>query len=407
MEKEEWLDFKDLKVIVLHGPKKNQLVHEKADFYVITPEAIDWFTTKLPGYAFSPMAIIAPEMLVVDESSKFKNSQSARFLNLRPFLHIFDRRYTLTGSPAPNGYVDVFGQVYITDMGAALGSYVTHFRKSYFEMAEDHFGVRKYTLKDGAAQKIEKAIIPVVYRVDSEQYLDLPEFVPHPIYLELPKNARKIYDEMEEEFFAKLDRGEDVITAVNGAVARGKCCQVANGGIYLDAEPGKPREDRDIHTAKVDEVMELRESLGGKQLLIAYDYQHDFRRLQKALGNVPYIGGGVSPKRCREIIQDWNAGNIQDLLGHPASMSHGLNMQKSACEHICWHSLTDNFDNFDQFNKRIRRQGNKASHVWLHLLIARDTFDIVKWANLQNKGTTQQSLLDAIKAYRKTRQRKK
>jgi SNF2 family DNA or RNA helicase len=401
-EKDEWLEFQDLKVIVLHGPKKDTLVQEEADFYVITPEGLEWFVRKQKALGnMSPMEYLSPEILVVDESSKFKHTQSARFKNLKPLLGRFDRRYTLTGSPAPNGYIDIFGQVYITDMGRTLGPYISHFRDEYFDSSG--FGGYTYELREGADKLIHKAIKPVVYRVDSESELDLPEFVPDPRYIELPKSAMDIYVAMEKEYFAVIDRGE-IGTAINGAVARGKCCQIANGGLYIDIKAGEDRAVRAVHTEKVDDLVELRESIGGKQLLIAYHYDHDFDAIQKALGGkVPYIGGGISDTKVKRIMADWNTGKIRDLMIHPASGGHGLNLQKSHCQHVYWYNIPDDYDLYDQTRKRVRRQGNGAKHVFEHFAIVKDTVDIPKYSNLGRKGSTQKTLMDAIKAYRKTK----
>lgn len=402
IEHKEWLEFEHHKVVILHGPSKDARVKQEADFYVITPEGIPWFITKQKALGNkSPMEYLEPEVLVVDESSKFKHTQSARFKNLKPLLPRFDRRYTLTGSPAPNGYIDVFGQVYITDMGHTLGPYVTHFREEYFDSTG--FGGYTYKLKKGADKLIHKAIKPVVYRVDSESELDLPEFVPDPHYIEIPKEARDIYNAMEKEYFAVIDRGE-IGTAVNGAVARGKCSQIADGGLYIDIKAGQKRTTRIIHTEKIEDLVDTCDSIGGKQMLIVYNYDHSFDAIQEALGgDVPYIGGGISDKKVKKIMAQWNAGLIQYLMIHPAAGGHGLNLQKSHCQHIYFFHIPDDYDQYDQTRKRVRRQGNGAKHVFVHYAVVKDTVDVPKLSNLGRKGATQQTLMDAIKAYRKNR----
>lgn len=407
VEKDEWLEFKDLKVICFSGKdraQRDKLVMEDADIYVLNPELLDWFTTKMEGSRYSPLDYLEAEVLVVDESSKFKDTQSARFKLLKNHLKKFLRRITLTGSPAPNGYIDVFGQVYVTDMGMTLGKYVTHFRRKYFDSTG--FGGYTYVLKEDGKKQIERAIKPVVYRVESEQYLELPEFILDPEWCTLPADARRIYDQLEKDFIAKIGSG-DIVTAKNGAVASGKCSQVANGGLWLDPVPGEKRVAEEcLHSAKTEALLDLVDSLGGKQMLVLYDYQHDFLRIQKALGGkVPYIGGGVSAKQALQIQNEWNAGDIQILLGHPASMGHGLNLQKSACEHVCWYSPTWNYDDWDQANKRVRRQGNSASRVFVHMLLAKDTVDMAKYAAMQNKAKTQKELMDAMRRYSATRKR--
>lgn len=404
-EQQDWIDFHGLRMIVLHGAHKDALLHEKADVFVINPEGLPWL------FSSRRFDVLRADVLVVDESSKFKHPATQRFKIIKPFLSKFKRRHILTGSPAPNGYLDLFGQIYILDLGKALSPYVSHYRANYFSPAGT-MGF-KWVLNPESDKAIQQRIRPLCLRLEAKDYLELPTEVPLNIRVELPPKARRIYDELEEEMFAELDNGA-VVTAVNAGVLSGKCSQVANGGIFYYPEDrlinpklftrGK-RMFANLHTAKVDAVLELIDELNGSPVLIAYDYEHDLSRLLKALGkNAPYIGGGVSLKRSAEIEREWNAGNLPYVLGHPQSVAHGLNLQRGQAKHVCWHSLTWDFEVYDQFNKRVCRQGNKQKQVFIHHILAYQTVDEAKLRALKGKDKAQRSLLNALKAYRRTRQ---
>jgi SNF2 family DNA or RNA helicase len=187
-----------------------------------------------------------------------------------------------------------------------------------------------------------------------------------------------------------------------------KCRQVANGGIYLDQEvqalvklPSTQKKWVDLHEAKLDALEELVEELQGSPLLVAYDFQHDLERIKKRFGKeVPYIGGGVSVKRSSELEAAWNRGELPILFGHPQSMGHGLNLQECG-HHIAWHSLTWDFELYDQFNRRVRRQGNKSKRVFVHHIIAEGTIDEVILVALKMKRKGQNALFSALKKIRK------
>jgi hypothetical protein len=244
----------------------------------------------------------------------------------------------------------------------------------------------------------------------AEDYLEMPAMIENNILLELPTAARKVYDEMERELFTLID--DDIITAANVAVALGKLRQIANGGIYkgqslLDMiqNPGKTRREVvHLHTVKVDAVEDLLEELQGAPLFLAYDFEHDLERIKRKFGaGIPYIGGGVSTERSKEIEARWNRGEIQLLPAHPQSVAHGLNLQEQA-QHVGWHSLMFNYELYDQFNRRVYRQGNKFSRVFLHHFIMEDTVDDQLLLPLmKSKKSDQKSLFDALKSYRKKR----
>lgn len=409
-EAQKWRDFAGLRVSVLHGPKKESALKTDADIYVINPEGLDWLLQADKSKSSAGRTRVAVDLkrwralgfdtLIVDELTKFKHTNTNRFKALRHVLGTFARRWGLTGSPAPNGLMDLFGQCYVIDQGRSLGPYITHYRMKYFVQSYDGFS---WDLREGADQEIYERIAPIALRMSAADYLELPELVENTIRVDLPPDSRKIYDAVEDDLIAQIDKR--TIVAANAAAASSKCRQIANGAVYVDSDiealfkggSYKGREWVGVHDAKLDALEDLIDELQGSPLLVAYDFRHDLERLQARFGrDVPYIGSGVAPKRTTEIIDSWNAGKLPVLLGHPQSIGHGLNLQESG-HHICWFSPTWNYELYDQFNRRVYRQGVKASRVFVHRIAARGTVDELVLAALATKGRDQNALLDALK----------
>lgn len=399
LEVAKWADFNNLRVVVLHGAKKEALLKQDADIYLVNPEGLEWLCAE------NRLKKLDISMLIVDESTKFKHTNTRRFKLLRPHLSSIRRRYILTGTPAPNGLLDLFGQVYILDRGNSLSPYITHFRNNFF--VASGFGGYTWTPKPATETRMQEILKPLVLRMAAEDYLELPELVEKTILVDLPPKARKIYDELEQQFLATLGNGEQV-TAVTAAAASMKCRQVANGGLYRMFDAGQaPKVNSarwvNLHAAKADAVADLVEELSGQPALIAYDFEHDRDRLLAALGKeTPFIGGGVSAKRGSEIISAWNRGEIPALLGHPAAMGHGLNLQGGG-NNIIWHSLTWDLEHYEQYIRRVLRQGNEHPHVFVHHIVAKDTIDDVIMQVIKAKAKSQGALLTALRDYAKER----
>lgn len=412
----KWKDFHNIRVSVLHGPNKQEALDADADIYVINPEGLEWLfqvvKTKREtrtGKIQTDISIdlkrwkkLGFDALIIDELSKFKDPSRIRFRMLKMVHHTFSWRWGLTGSPAPNGLMDLFGQCYILDQGRTFGQYITHYRNEFFTASYNGYG---WKLLPGAAEKIYNRVKPLALRMASADYLEMPALVENNIYVELPPAAREIYDEMEKDLLANLEGG--TVTAANTAVASGKCRQIASGGIYHGHEmldlvlgKGKPakRETSELHNAKTEALEDLIEEIQGAPILVAYDFQHDLERLQKHFGGkVPVIGGGVGMKETTNIEKKWNAGEIPLLFAHPQAMAHGLNLQ-GCSQHVCWYSLTWDYELYDQFIRRILRQGNTHSRVFVHHILAEDTIDdLVMLPSLKAKRAGQNALFEALK----------
>lgn len=396
-EIKKWLDFNELTYSIVHG--KNPRAREKAfrveaTVYIMNPEGLEWLERQ-KRWNF--------DMLVVDESSKFRNTKSLRFKIMRRLVKKFQRRYILTGTPAPNGLLNLFGQMYILDQGRALGAYITHYRNQYFNPSG--YGGYDWVIKEGAAERIYDRIRPLILRMEAADYLKLPPLISSNIKIELPPDVMKIYRELENTLITEID--DKKIVAANAAVASQKCRQVANGGIYIEDlsmasedsvfefKRGK-RESKILHMLKAEAVLELVEELEGQPALIAYEFDHDLERLKKVLGkDTPHIGGGVSVKRGVEIQNAWNAGEIPKLLGQPSSVGFGLNLQ-GAGRAVIFHSLPWDLEAYDQFIKRVWRQG-QTGRVFLYHIVSNTIVDRAILGALARKSRTQKALLDALK----------
>lgn len=390
-EAQKWDDFQGLRVRVLH--KDGKVLDNDSDIDVINPEGLPWLlgaindadTTRWPW-----------EMLVIDESTRFKHTDTQRFKTLKPMLPHFKRHVILTGTPAPNGLMDLFGQIYILDMGEALGKYVTHFRCSYFY--QTGFGGHDWRLTPGAEKRLYERIKPLVLRMSGKDWLKLPPLVHNTIRVDLPAEARRAYDQMEALMIAQV--AGKTLTAANAAAVTGKCRQIANGGCYYE-EPGaegRPvKKWQHVHEAKTEAVLDLVEELSGKPALIAYEFAHDLERLKRALGDPPHLGGGISPKRQRELELAWNGGELPVLLAQPQSVAHGLNLQGVGAA-VIWHSNPWDLELLEQFDRRVWRQGQKE-RVVVHSIVARRTVDEAVMSALAGKAKTQGALLAALKTY--------
>lgn len=398
----KWQDFNHLRIVVLHGPKKEALLEEDADVYVVNPEGLEWLILGGKGKPFNARrwAKFGFDTLTIDELTKFKHSRGVRFKTLKLVLSSFSRRWGLTGSPAANGLLDLFGQCLVIDMGNALGRFITHYRVKYF-YNPDGMGW-KWVPLEGAKERIYAAIKPLALRMDADDYLDLPEINDVPIYLDLPPRARKIYDSLEDDLVAQIE--ERLVTAANAATAGGKLWQVCNGGLYVDNDVaavigGKKRTTLHLHDVKTDWLEDLIDELQGQPLLIAYQFEHDLDRLLERFGkDLPRFIGKAQHDKAIEAA--WNRNELAYVAGQQDAIAHALNLQEGNACHLAQYSLTWNLETWDQILRRIRRSGNTAKRVFRHVPIIRNSTDEDRWFALRRKHSGQKALFDALKARR-------
>ena len=325
------------------------------------------------------------DMVVIDELSSFKSNSAKRFKALRSVRPLVKRFVGLTGTPAPNGLLDLWPQIYLLDGGVRLGKTFTGYKDRYFLPGKRNgYVVYSWTLKEGAEQTIHRKIADICISMKAKDYLQLPEKVVNDIYIHLSPDEMDRYWELEKQRLLELEGQE--ITALTAAAAYGKLLQLANGAAYDNGGNVVPFHDR-----KLDALEDIVEAACGHPVLVFYNYRHDFERLKERFRM-------YEPRTIQgsQDIQDWNAGKIQLLLAQPASMGHGLNIQAGG-HIIVWFGLNPSLELYQQANARLHRQG-QTEVVIIHRLITTGSVDEDVIAKLEAKDQTQESLTDALKA---------
>lgn len=336
------------------------------------------------------------DVLILDESTKIKNTDTQRYKALKRIAHKFTRRILLTGTPAPNGLQDLFGQITTADLGKRLGKGITKFRQEYFTPEFiPGVPVPKWTPKHDAEQRIFAKLGSMALRLKAEDYIDMPTRLFNTITVQLPSAVMKTYRKVERDYIAGVKTG--VITAANAAAAAMKMRQVASGTVYTD------NGVEELHDAKAEALLDLIEEQNGQPLMVAVAFRSEVDYLRRVLreaghGDVPFIIGGVTDSRANEIENKWNRGEIPVLLVHPTTVALGLNLQAGG-NAVCWYSLTWNLEEFDQTNRRVWRQGQQAKTCIVHVLAAEGTIDERIAATLTDKDASQARLFAALTDY--------
>ncbi len=355
----------------------------KADVYVINREQLFNLGRAIhKNWGF--------DTIVLDEASSFKNRSSKRWKVLKHILPKVDRLIELTGTPAPNGLMDIWAQIYLLDNGKRLGKTMTAYKEKYFY--PDYNGWN-WTLRNGADVEIHDKVQDLCLSMKEEDYLELPAYNPVYTELELPAKVRAQYKELEKEFLLELE-GDVSITAVHAAALSSKLLQFCNGAVYIDTDddwryPNLSAEKwKQIHTVKLDALEEIIEEAQGEPILVAYQYKHDLARLQKKFSKGRTLDSDKD-------IEDWNNKKISLMFVHPARAGHGLNLQYGGAIGV-WLGLTWDLELYFQFNKRLHRQGQDHPVVMHHLLI-KDSIEGVVLKRLDGKKLSQNELMDAMK----------
>lgn len=377
-EAAKWDHLKHLRIITVLGTKQQRIkaLNTPGDVWVINRENVAWLVEHYRNaWPF--------DMVVLDELSSFKNHQAQRFKVLTWVRPHIKRIVGLTGTPAPNGLLDLWAQIFLLDQGQRLEKRITHYREKYFDRNYNGHG---YMAKPGADDVIQRKIADLCVSMKAEDYLELPDCVPNVIPVALDSKAQKQYDQMEKELLLEVEGTE--ITATSAAALSNKLLQMCNGAMY-----DEDRHVFEIHDNKIEAFMELVEQLKGKPALVFYSFQHDLVRLKKSLEKTKL--------RIRELKTpqdqlDWNAGKVDILLAHPASAAYGLNLQDGG-NHVVWFGLNWSLELYQQANGRLHRQGQKQKVILHHLVVQGGADEDVMKA-LEGKAATQDKLLEALKA---------
>lgn len=381
-EAAKWDHLKHMRISSVLGStaKRIRALNTPADVYVINRENIPW----LVDYYRQQWPF---DMVVLDESTSFKNGRSKRFKALKLVRRFVKKMVLLTGTPSSKGIEDLWAQIYLLDEGQRLGKTITQYRQMYFD-ANTHGGYfTEYKPKENAEAAVLNAISDICVSMKAEDYLELPECVEHEIPVQLDDKAKKAYTQFEKDLLLQID--EDVITAGTAGVLTGKLLQYCNGALYNDSG-----EAITVHDCKLDAYTELLERLDGEPALTFYGYQHDrdriLARLEKTKLRVRVYSG---PKD----EEDWNAGRIDVLLAHPASCAYGLNLQAGG-RNIIWYGLNWSFELNDQGNCRLWRQGSEYDKVYVHYLVVQGCVDEDVMEAIRDRADTHEAVMRALKA---------
>lgn len=387
-EVQKWEHLQHLKISPIIGrTEKHRLaaMRVKADIYLISRDNLSWLISQFGG------SMLPYDWLVIDESSSFKDPKSKRSIALKAVQACFDRVTIMTGTPAPNSLIDLWFPIWLLDRGARLGKFITHFRQNFFDRIcppGSMFG--KYIASEKDQLRIFKRIKDIVITLRKEDYLDLKpvNYIDVPVYLSDPVKAK--YKKFERDKVMEIIESEDLLpkrlTVATAAALSGKLLQFAGGAVY-----DEDKNVHHIHSEKLEALEELVESANGSPVLIAYSFQHELDRIMKTLKAYKPVHF-----KSDQHIKDWNAGKIQVLVMHPASGSHGLNLQYGGHIQI-WYGLVWPLELYLQWNERLARPG-QTEQVRIYRIIVKGTEDESVIKSWNSKGAVQDSLLNATKA---------
>jgi len=377
-EAKKWDHLKHLTFSVVTGDPAQRIraLKMSVDICVINRENVSWLVQYYQsGFPF--------KMVVIDELSSFKNPQSQRFKALRIIRPLIKRVVGLTGTPIPNGLPDLWSQVYLLDQGQRLGKTLTAYREAFLTVDKRSRGqVFSYKVRPESEKEIYDRIGDICVSMKARDYLELPPRIEQDVIVELPADVQKKYDAFEREQVMLIAESE--ITALSAAALINKLLQFSNGAVY-DAD----KAVHHVHDVKLEALEEIIEQAGGQQVLICYNFQHDRNRILNRFKGARQI-------KTAKDIEDWNNGKAGIMVGHPASMGHGLNLQQGG--HILvWFGPTYNSELYDQANARLDRQG-QTKPVMIYRLLGQKTMDGEVLRVLLSKAEKQDGLMHAVRA---------
>lgn len=382
-EAQKWDHLKSLKVAKVMGTEKQRklALAEKADVYVIGRDSFVWLVGIFGG-------MLPFDVLVIDELTSFKSSKSNRFKAMRMATPTAKRVIGLTGTPAPNGLIDLWAQMYCIDMGERLGKSVTKYRETYFETHKWNNIIVRCNVKKGYDEVIRKKIADICLSMQAKDYLQLPDLINYTIKVQLSTATMQAYTKFEREKvlqFQDEHQGETAnVLAQSAAGLMNKLSQFANGAIY-----DEDRNVHNVHDEKLDRLAEIIEAANGSSVLVFYQYKHDAARIAEK-----FKGYRVKVYTDEKQLIEWNAGQVDILLAHPASTAFGLNMQDGG-HYIVWFGTGWNLELYQQANARLHRQGQQYP-VQVYNLVCSGTVDERAVTALENKKGVQQGLLDSL-----------
>lgn len=397
-EAAKWEHTKHLKFSMVTGTRdqRTRALLRPADIYLINYENLKWMAETLQTYFIKKDRPLPFNGIVWDEISKMKNSATDRVKATRKILEQFTWSTGLTGTPASNGYKDLHGQFLVVDKGERLGVSKTAFRTRFYKK----IGPYKEVPYEDTEDTIKRLIGDITLEMSAEDYNPLPDLMVNNIEIEMPDALRASYDRMEREFFLKLDSGTEV-EMFNQASLTNKCLQFSNGAMYPVA--GMPLWEP-IHDLKLDALEEIIDEAQGSPVLCSYAYRSDAQRIMEKFKDLDPINLTECKTESSLVnaMHRWKSGDCALMIGHPASMGHGIDGLQNSGHILVWYGLNWSLDLYDQFNARVRRQGQGVP-VLCHRILMRDTLDQAQALALDEKASTQAGLRNAVKQYRQSK----
>jgi SNF2 family DNA or RNA helicase len=406
-EAAKWTHTDDIQFSAIIGNevKRRRALEQPAHVYLINVENLLWLLDYMQRLGLCEQDKWPFEGLIVDESSMFKNFKAKRFKELAKVLHFFRRRYILTGTPTPNSLLELWPQMYLLDMGERLGTNYFRYKERFFEIdpeveiySDEQKKYAKYVPRSGASRSITRLIGDIVLRLDAKDYLQLPPVIDNEITLHLPPEVQKMYNKFERDMFIEMQRAD--AEAISAAVLSMKCHQIANGALWGEERDTGKRVWEALHDVKIDAIREVVEGTGDN-IIICYQFQHDLARLRDEF---PRAAVMEDFKDIDAFQAQWNRGKFHEVLGHPKSFGHGLNMQDGG-HTLAFFSLTWSREQIDQVSARIgatrqAQAGRTTKPITYHWLQMLGTVDEVIRASNHEKDQNQRAQLNALKAYR-------
>lgn len=397
-EAAKWQHTKGLRFSMVTGTRdqRTRALLRDADVYLINYENLKWMAEAVQTYFISKDKEPPFQGIVWDEISKMKNSGTDRVRAVKKIIPNMKWTTGLTGTPASNGYKDLHGQFLVLDGGQRLGTSKTAFKTRFYKKV----GPYKEVAFDDTEEVIKQLIGDITLEMSAADYNPLPDLMVNDVMVELPKPLRDKYDRMEREFFIALDSGKD-IEIFNSAALTNKCLQFSNGAMYPVA--GMPLWEP-IHELKLEALEDIVDEANGQPVLVAYAYRSDAERIMTRFKDLRPINltECKSESSLISAMHRWTTGDCQLMIGHPASMGHGVDGLQKMGHTLVWFGLNWSLDLYEQFNARLRRQGQGVPVV-CHRILTLDTLDQAQALALDEKADTQASLRKAVKDYRAQR----
>lgn len=432
-EAREWSHTRHLTFQLIRGDEKKRAfaLARPAHVYLVNPEMLVWLQKYIRaewGKYF--------DALIIDESSMFKDNRAKRFRVLSNYgtrvtvkgpdgkplkdpltgnniitpPHRFKRSAVLTGTPSPSGLQNLWAPFYLLDHGQRLAKHFDTFQGRFFhktqqvaphvhkyELNKDEDEVRpEWQARQGGPERIHELIADITIELNAEDYGVLPKVLPpFKHYVELPEELRPHYRQLERE--AVFEMLADPVQAANGGAKSNMCWQICNGALYTTDEYGK-KEWKELHTAKLDKLVELIDELD-QHCLIPYHFNHDLERITARFKKeeIPYAV--LKGRNSDSIIERWNRGGIPNLLIHPQSAGHGLNLQFGG-HTLVWFSTIWSLERWLQTNARLARSGQKEI-VGIHVIMTKNTTDEVRYQSLFEHGSDMERFRKSMMEYQK------